>query len=163
MNIFSNIGITELIVILLLALIVVGPEKLPEIGQKLGKTLRDIRRAYDNLARDLGPELTSIQKTTQELRESVESVRSIPKDMAKTVVKAADLDDTIGELKEVRDSLGQAGKTLSDAGKAVRDPVRAVRSSAERTIRGSLSQPSPKPEHTSEATDTVSEESTSEG
>ena len=41
MNIFSNIGITELVVILLLALIVVGPERLPEMGRKLAKMLRD--------------------------------------------------------------------------------------------------------------------------
>jgi len=92
MNIFSNIGITELIVILLLALIVVGPEKLPEIGQRLGKMLRNIRKAYENLAQDLGPELTALQKTTQEFRESVESVRSIPQDAVKRVVEAADLE-----------------------------------------------------------------------
>jgi sec-independent protein translocase protein TatB len=141
MNIFSNIGITELIVILLLALIVVGPERLPEIGQKLGRTLRDVRRAYDKLARDLGPELTSIQKTTQELRESVESVRSIPQDMVKTVVKAADLDDTIEELKGVADSVSQTGKTLSGAGKMVRDPV----GSAVRSARSTLLHPPPKP------------------
>lgn len=137
MNVFSNIGITELIVILLLALIVVGPERLPEIGQKLGQSLRKVRRAYDNLARDLGPELTSIQKTTQELRESVESVRSIPKDVVKTVVEAADLDDTIQELREVADSIDQAGKTLTNAGKVVRDPV----GSAVRTARSSLLEP----------------------
>ena len=145
MNIFSNIGITELIIILLLALIVVGPERLPEIGRKLGKTLRDIRRAYDNLARDIGPELTSLQRTTQELRESVESVRSIPKDAVKTVVEAADLEDTIDELKDVAASIDQAGKTLSSAGKMVRDPVHAVRSSAERTVRKTLMEPPSEP------------------
>ena len=57
MNIFSNIGITELIVILLLALLVVGPERLPEMGRKLAKTLRDVRQMYENLTKDLGPEL----------------------------------------------------------------------------------------------------------
>ena len=39
MNIFSNIGITELIVILLLALLVVGPERLPELARSLAKTV----------------------------------------------------------------------------------------------------------------------------
>lgn len=159
MNIFSNIGITELIFILLLALIVVGPERLPEIGRRLGQTLRRVRKAYDNLARDLGPELTSIQKTTQELRESVESVRSIPKDMVKTVVEAADLDDTIDELKGVKDSIDQAGKTLAGAGKVVKDPV----GSAVRTARSSLleSRPSQDPE-TEVAVETAPEETTGE-
>lgn len=137
MNIFSNLGVTELIIILLLALIVVGPERLPEMGRKLGKTLRDVRRAYENLTRDLGPELASIQKTTQELRESVESVRSIPQDMVRTVVQAADLDDTMKELKDVTDSVGQIGQTLSDAQKAVRDPVRTATSAARSAVLSS--------------------------
>jgi sec-independent protein translocase protein TatB len=123
MNIFSNIGITELLFILLLALLVVGPERLPELAQKLGKTLRDLRKAYENLTRDLGPELTSIQKSTQELRESVESVRSIPEDMVKSLAKAADLDETLGELRDVTKEVGQIGQTLSDTKRVIQHPV----------------------------------------
>jgi sec-independent protein translocase protein TatB len=126
MNIFSNIGITELIVILLLALLVVGPERLPEMGRKLAKTLRDVRRMYENLTKDLGPELMSLQQTTRELRESVESVRSIPKDMVDSVVKAADLDDTVGELKGLTGELDQMGKSVSQAKRTIQHPMRAV-------------------------------------
>jgi Tat protein translocase TatB subunit len=134
MNIFSNLGITELIIILLLALIVVGPERLPELGRKLGKTLRDVRRAYENLTRDLGPEFTTIQETTQELRESLDSVRSIPKDMVQSVVKAAELEETIGELKEMAGSVQEVGSTLSTAKKVVRDPMQAAVSAAKDTF-----------------------------
>ncbi len=130
MNIFSNVGITELIVILLLALLVVGPERLPEMGRKLAKILRDLRKAYENLTQDLGPEIMSLQQTTREIRESVESVRSIPEDVVKSVVKAADLDDTIAELKDVADSVGQVGQTISDAQKVIRSPVTAAVSAA---------------------------------
>lgn len=137
MNIFSNIGITELILILLLALLVVGPERLPELGQKLGKALRDLRKAYDNLTKDLGPELSSIQKSTQDLRESVESVRSIPRDMVKTIVDAADLDDTVTELKGMADEVSQVGETISAAGKTIKDPMAAAVGAA----RGALTPP----------------------
>lgn len=123
MNIFSNIGITELILILLLALLVVGPERLPELARKLGQTLRDLRKAYENLTRDIGPELASLQEVTQELRESVDSVRTIPQDMVQTVVQAADLEDTIKDLKGVTDSLDQVGQTVSSAGQMIKDPV----------------------------------------
>jgi Tat protein translocase TatB subunit len=126
MNIFSNIGITELIVILLLALLVVGPERLPELGRKLGKTLRDLRKAYDNLTRDLGPELAAFRETTQELRESVDSVRSIPQDMVQSVVQAAEIEETIAEFKGVAESVEQVGQTLSSAGKTIKDPVGAA-------------------------------------
>lgn len=141
MNIFSNIGITELIVILLLALLVVGPERLPEMGRTLAKTLRDIRKAYENLTQDLGPELQSIQQTTKELRESVDSVRSIPQDVVKSVVKAADLDDTISELKGVTDSIDQVGKTMSSAGKMIKNPVGAAVDTARKTLLPSDSKP----------------------
>ncbi len=128
MNIFSNIGITELIVILILALLVVGPERLPEMARKLAKTLRDVRQAYENLTKDLGPELMSIQETTREIRDSVDSVRSIPKDAVGSVIKAADLEDTVKDLKEVQESIQKAGKMvqkpLDQAAKSARDALK---------------------------------------
>lgn len=135
MNIFSNIGITELIVILLLALLVVGPERLPEMARKLGTTLRDVRKAYENLTKDLGPELMSIQQATQELRDSVQAVKSIPQDAVKSVVDAADLEDTISELKEVTGDLEGMRKTVTGAGKMVKDPVGAAVSTAKSALQ----------------------------
>ena len=123
MNIFSNIGITELIVILLLALLVVGPERLPEMGRQLAKILRDVRKMYESLTKDLGPELMSIQETTRELRDSVDSVRSIPRDMVDSVVKAADLEDTVQDLKGVQTSLKDAGKSVNLAGDLLKKPI----------------------------------------
>jgi len=136
MNIFSNIGITELMLILLLALLVVGPERLPEVARSLAKTLRDVRKAYDNLTRDLGPELMSIQESTREIRESVESVRSIPKDTLNSVIKAADLDDTVAELRDTEDRIRQVGKTMSDAQKMVRQPLQTTAEMARVALAG---------------------------
>ena len=39
----------ELLVILVVALIVVGPKKLPELGRSLGKGLRELRKAQDEV------------------------------------------------------------------------------------------------------------------
>jgi len=44
MGFMFNVGGGEVIVILLLALLLLGPEKLPEVARKVGKTLADIRR-----------------------------------------------------------------------------------------------------------------------
>jgi Tat protein translocase TatB subunit len=147
MNVFSNIGITELIVILLLALLVVGPERLPEMGRQLAKILRDVRKAYENLTRDLGPEFMSIQQTTQELRQSVDSVRSIPQDMIQSVVKAADMDDTIQELKGVTNSIGQVGETMSKAGKTIKDPIGTAVSTARAALLPSAKAQNEQAEH----------------
>lgn len=158
MNIFSNIGITELIVILLLALLVVGPERLPEMGRTLAKTLKDLRKAYENLTKDLGPELMSLQETTQELRESVDSITSIPKDMVDTVVKAADLDDTISDLQQDLGSLQEVGRTVSGAGQMLKDPVGA----AVDTARGALLPTKPDEEESAEGDPAVEPVSPSE-
>ncbi len=48
-----NIGPTELIVILLLALIVFGPKRLPEVGRTVGKSLREFRRASSDIRDEL--------------------------------------------------------------------------------------------------------------
>jgi Tat protein translocase TatB subunit len=48
-----NIGPFELIVILLVALLVVGPARLPEMGRNVGKSLRELRRAQDEVRRSL--------------------------------------------------------------------------------------------------------------
>ena len=100
-----------------------GPRKTARDRQKVGQTLRDLRKAYENLASDLGPELLSIQKTTQELREAVEDIQSIPQDMAKKVIQATEMEETLSELTEIKDSVGQVGKTLAGTGKMLKDPV----------------------------------------
>jgi Tat protein translocase TatB subunit len=42
-----DIGFQELVLIMVLALIVFGPSKLPELGKKVGRALREFRRASD--------------------------------------------------------------------------------------------------------------------
>jgi TatA/E family protein of Tat protein translocase len=44
-----NIGPLELLVILLLALVVVGPSRLPEVGRSIGKGLRELRKVQDEM------------------------------------------------------------------------------------------------------------------
>jgi sec-independent protein translocase protein TatA len=55
-----GLGIPELIIILVLALLVFGPRKLPELGSFLGKSLRDFRDSLDGRADDdtAGPPAT---------------------------------------------------------------------------------------------------------
>lgn len=45
------IGTTELIVVLLVALILFGPRKLPELGRSLGQAMSQFRRASDDFKR----------------------------------------------------------------------------------------------------------------
>jgi len=44
---FGSIGMPELIIILVIALIIFGPRKLPELGRSLGRSIGEFRRAPD--------------------------------------------------------------------------------------------------------------------
>jgi sec-independent protein translocase protein TatA len=44
-----NIGAPELIVILVIALLIIGPGKLPEVGSALGKSIREFRKASSDV------------------------------------------------------------------------------------------------------------------
>lgn len=48
-----GLGTGELLVVLALALIFVGPERLPDLATKLGKVVRQFRRAVDDIKDDL--------------------------------------------------------------------------------------------------------------
>jgi sec-independent protein translocase protein TatA len=52
-----NIGPMELIIILVLALIVFGPQRLPEIGRTVGKSLREVRKASSDLRQEFEADL----------------------------------------------------------------------------------------------------------
>jgi len=49
---FGPFGATELIVILILALIIFGPGKLPEVGKAVGRSFREFKRASQMIDED---------------------------------------------------------------------------------------------------------------
>jgi sec-independent protein translocase protein TatA len=48
----SNIGVPGLIIILVIALVVFGPKKLPELGKAVGQTLREFKNSTQGLIED---------------------------------------------------------------------------------------------------------------
>lgn len=64
---FGSIGMPELIIIFVIALIIFGPRKLPELGRSLGKSLAEFKRASNELKSTLEEEIRlDEQRTTIE-------------------------------------------------------------------------------------------------
>ena len=53
-----NIGPLELIIVLVIALLVLGPGKLPEVGSALGKSIREFRKAASDIEESVRVEAT---------------------------------------------------------------------------------------------------------
>jgi sec-independent protein translocase protein TatA len=58
----SNIGFPGLILILVIALIIFGPNKLPEIGRAVGKSMREFKNATSGLTDDIKKEIREDDK-----------------------------------------------------------------------------------------------------
>ena len=54
---FGSIGVTELVIIFVIALIVFGPRKLPELGKSLGKSINEFKKASNELQHTLEQEI----------------------------------------------------------------------------------------------------------
>ena len=54
---FGSLGMPELIVIFVIALIIFGPKKLPELGRSLGRSLNEFKRASNELKNTLEEEV----------------------------------------------------------------------------------------------------------
>jgi TatA/E family protein of Tat protein translocase len=67
----GNLGMPELMMIMLLALLLFGPKKLPEIGKQVGKALGEFKRASNDLKR-------SIQDEMDKAKEGLDPMSSDP-------------------------------------------------------------------------------------
>ena len=90
---FGSIGMPELIIILVIALIIFGPRKLPELGKSLGRSLNEFKRASQDLQNSLEQEIKlEEQKEAKEKAEKAEkaAAESPVEPAVETVSRGAD-------------------------------------------------------------------------
>jgi sec-independent protein translocase protein TatA len=63
------VGVPEMVVIFLVALVLFGPKKLPELGRTLGKAISEFRRAQSELKATFDREMQNLERETESLKE----------------------------------------------------------------------------------------------
>ena len=82
-----NLGFGEMFFIFLLALIIFGPKKLPEIGRQIGKALADFKRYSNDFKYQLESEVRqweieeTLRKEKEELKQTILPEGTIPSDI----------------------------------------------------------------------------------
>ena len=65
---FGSIGMPEMLVILVIALIIFGPRKLPELGKSLGRSLAEFKKASNELRNTLEEEIRVEEQREKETK-----------------------------------------------------------------------------------------------
>jgi TatA/E family protein of Tat protein translocase len=76
-----GLGLPELIVIFVIALVVFGPKKLPELGKALGRGIAEFKRATEEVKSTIETEVRAAESTIDidKLKSDVEGAVSVPK------------------------------------------------------------------------------------
>jgi sec-independent protein translocase protein TatA len=75
---FGTIGMPELIIIFVIALIIFGPKKLPELGKSLGRSIAEFKRASNDLRNTLEEEVRIEEQQQQRAAARTAVVKDLP-------------------------------------------------------------------------------------
>ena len=59
---FGSVGINEILIIMVLALLIFGPRRLPQIGRTIGRAMGEFRRASTDLRRTVEAEMAAVDE-----------------------------------------------------------------------------------------------------
>jgi sec-independent protein translocase protein TatA len=67
----GNFGFSEMLLVFIVALLVFGPKKLPELGKSLGKGIREFRKATDELKSSWQDQVKDIQAPLNDVKKDI--------------------------------------------------------------------------------------------
>jgi len=112
-----SIGIWEIIVILLVAFVVVGPKDLPKIARALGKGVREIRNFYGEVSESIAAkdEVAAINDVKKEIEDGIKTVNTYnPKTIVKKELDSLNplsgINEEIKDLDNIKNELTKKNK-----------------------------------------------------
>jgi sec-independent protein translocase protein TatA len=85
-----GLGLPEIIVIFVIALIVFGPKKLPDLGKSIGRAMAEFKKASEDFQESVRSEMKDVEKTV-DVKEEVKQLEQLGK--ADTLYGAAGSDE----------------------------------------------------------------------
>lgn len=94
-----NIGFTELLILGILGLLIIGPEQLPDLARKLARILNDLKRAKDEIMSPVEEFKSEAERFVSKTRESLHETM---KEAEKSVEASADkpAESSVPEVKK---------------------------------------------------------------
>jgi sec-independent protein translocase protein TatB len=120
---FLNIGTGELLLVFVIALIVVGPRRLPEMVRNLGKIMNDLRKMSQEFTTQITQELESPAKELAEVKRELEApikelgeiTQGLEAPAKESEAKGQAKDQVKGETDETEDEAREiAGQSVSE-------------------------------------------------
>nr|WP_209464814.1 Sec-independent protein translocase protein TatB [Symbiobacterium terraclitae] len=72
MPVFNNLGFSEVLIILVVALVIFGPNKLPQLGRSMGQAIREFKKATQSITEEV------TRAATEEVREGIDKAKKEP-------------------------------------------------------------------------------------
>lgn len=149
MDSFFGIGFAELIVILVLAGLVMGPARIRHVARTLGRLTAQLQNISREFARQLNAELDSLddggqmKDTMREMREMRQELLSLRQELNK--VPKAFIEDTKDVVEETKGAV-EEGRAILDAQKTAFKPVSRPKEESENGAVSHLPKPIEVPE-----------------
>ncbi len=138
-----GIGMPELLVILVVALLVVGPKKLPDLAKSLGKGMREFRKATDEIKDSLSENesFKDLQNLRSDFKDTVDSMK---------MENVLDVENVL-EPKEPKTNIEERQTVLDELAKDQPPADAAAESGAEAAAESDAEAAEAPPEATSQA------------
>lgn len=102
---FGPLGMPEIILIFVVALLLFGPRKMPEIGRSVGRALGEFRRASNDFKRTIEDEVAADE--IRDVERDLKEIRSVGRDVLKDTTG---IGDTTGTPTDAPDAKEQESK-----------------------------------------------------